>query len=55
VRDVDDAGPGGDSLDDAVANTDEVVVEAEVGQEGDDHAATLSRCERDGLEEAAEV
>ena len=37
VRDVDHAGVGRDGGDDAVAGADEVVLQPEVGQEGDDH------------------
>ena len=36
VRDVDDLGLRGDSLDDAVAGSDEVVLQAEVGEKRDD-------------------
>jgi hypothetical protein len=48
VRDVDDVGLGRDPLDDAVAGADEVVLEAEVGQEGDEggNAASLTASTR---------
>ena len=37
VGDVDDASLGGDRRDDPVTRADEIVLEPEVGQEGDDH------------------
>ena len=37
MRDVDHASVGSDGGDDAVTGADEVVLEPEVGQEGDDH------------------
>jgi hypothetical protein len=40
VRDVDDLHVRRDALHDAVARADEVVLQAEVAQEGDEHAAT---------------
>jgi hypothetical protein len=39
VRDVDQLGPGRDALHHAVAGADEVVLQAEVGQEGNDHGS----------------
>ena len=42
VRDVDDLRVGCDPLDHAVAGSDEVVSEPEVGQEGDEHGAMLN-------------
>ncbi len=39
VRDVDDLRVGGDALDDSVARSDEVVLEPEVAQKRDEHAA----------------
>src|SRR5205085_2488020 len=42
VRDVDDLDVGRDPLHHPVAGADEVVFEAEVGQEGDEHAASLT-------------
>src|SRR5581483_11307138 len=42
VRDAEDVRVGRDPLDHAVAGADEVVLEAEVGQEGDDHAERLT-------------
>jgi hypothetical protein len=36
VGDVDDLDVGGDPLDDALAGADEVVLEAEIGQQGDE-------------------
>ncbi len=39
VRDVDDPRVGGDARDDSVADADEVVGVAVVGEEGDDHGA----------------
>jgi hypothetical protein len=41
VRDVDDLDLGRDRLDHAVAGTDEVVLEPEVAQKGDEHARRL--------------
>ena len=42
VRDVDDVRVRRDALDHAVARADEVVLEPEVGEEGDDHDASLA-------------
>src|SRR5581483_8585300 len=42
VGDVDDVRLGRDPLDDAVAGADEVVLEPEVGQEGDEHEGRLT-------------
>ena len=44
-----------DALDDAVADADEVVLEPEVGEEGDQHAATLAGCRFDRGEQRVGV
>jgi hypothetical protein len=55
VRDVDDLDLGRDRLDDAVAGADEIVLEPEVAQEGDEHAATLTDGFRDGSDKPLEI
>src|SRR5438128_8194034 len=46
VRDVDDLHIGSEPLHDAVAGADEVVLEAEVGEEGDEHQRELTASSR---------
>jgi hypothetical protein len=55
VGDVDDLRLGGDPLDHAVAGADEVVLEPEVAEEGDEHARRLTRGAQHGGGEPLDV
>ena len=55
VRHVDDLHVWGDRLDDAVTGADEIVLEAEVAQESDEHAPTLSGLRQNGFDKPIEI
>src|SRR4029077_15107337 len=54
-RDVDDLDLRSDCLDHAVAGTNEVVLQPQVTQEGDEHPPTLRAGRLDGLDQAVEI